>query len=296
MLLLLLFAFIIFKYSFYLSKRRRLKFNKKCLSLTHTEIDKEGINWYKEQNFTDVYINSFDNTKLHASVLLNPSSTATIIMFHGYFGSNYGRASCIVKRILEQRCINIVFVDQRAFHQSSGHYTTLGYKEKDDVKAWVDYVNNIVPNLPIIIYGFSLGAASVLLSTYQSLNNVKLVIADSGFADAYKEFRYKLKNTIHFDSKLLLDTINFYCKIFGRFNLKKTLVKDSLMNNNIPILYIHGTSDDYVPCEDSYINIKNTKSAYYLEIFEEAAHVRSFNKDPKRYIEILINHIDEVSK
>jgi pimeloyl-ACP methyl ester carboxylesterase len=81
---------------------------------------------------------------------------------------------------------NGVLFDLRHQGQSGGKITTIGYQERLDVEAAVQYaLQKERANRPVILWGVSMGAAAVLMAAAES-PDVSAVISDSAFPN-YKE-------------------------------------------------------------------------------------------------------------
>lgn len=64
---------------------------------------------------------------------------------------------------------------------------------------------------------------------------------------------------------------------------KEYSVKDALSKNQIPVLFIHGTDDDFVPVEMTYENYKNCTAPKHLLIVPGAGHAMSYYMEPSNY-------------
>ena len=85
---------------------------------------------------------------------------------------------------------NVLLFDFRAHGQSGGKYRTLGCHEYKDVIAAAQFLNektktnkNLPNNLPLIIWGFSMGGSAALKSLEYEPNIADAFIVDSGFGD-----------------------------------------------------------------------------------------------------------------
>jgi hypothetical protein len=99
----------------------------------------------------------------------------TIILFHGYGGckSSYELEADYFRQI----GYSTLLVDFVGHGGSEGKEISLGYHEADDVKAAFDFIKNEYKTENIILYGSSMGAASILraISVYDLQAN-KLIL------------------------------------------------------------------------------------------------------------------------
>ena len=87
-------------------------------------------------------------------------SKGTVILFHGYGGckSSYELEADYFRQV----GYSTLLVDFVGHGGSEGKEISLGYYEADDVKATFDYVKDNYKTKNVILYGFSMGAASIL--------------------------------------------------------------------------------------------------------------------------------------
>ena len=111
--------------------------------------------------------------------------------------------------------------DMRAHGQSEGKIITYGVKDRYDVLTWVDYViKNISNDEKIIIDGLSMGSSTVLMASELDLpDNVKGIVADSGFTSPREIINIVGKKLVKFNCSFATSILNIYCKIFGKFSL-----------------------------------------------------------------------------
>ncbi|WP_375560308.1 alpha/beta hydrolase [Bernardetia sp. OM2101] len=103
------------------------------------------------------------------------NSKGTVILFHGYGGckSSYELEADYFRQI----GYSTLLVDFVGHGGSEGKEISLGYHEADDVKAAFDYIKNQQKTKNIILYGSSMGAASILraIAVYD-LKATKLIL------------------------------------------------------------------------------------------------------------------------
>ncbi len=101
-----------------------------------------------------------NGVRLGAWYCLGSSDSPLVILFHGYAGdktSTLREASAFLELGL-----SVLLVDFRGSGDSSESYTTIGYREAEDVAAAVAYARANLPHPRVILYGQSMGAAAVL--------------------------------------------------------------------------------------------------------------------------------------
>jgi pimeloyl-ACP methyl ester carboxylesterase len=81
--------------------------------------------------------------------------------------------------------MNILMFDFRAFGESGGCFSSIGYYESRDVRAAVEYVKNVIPQeerSPLLLLGISMGAAAVLKAATENDEGIHGLIVDSPYA------------------------------------------------------------------------------------------------------------------
>ncbi len=262
----------------------------------YEEIMDKGKKWvddkYKENQVKDIYIYSRDGLKLHALLIEHKNSNGIFLEVHGYrsTASRDLYASC---HEYYKMGYSLLIIDNRTCNKSEGKYITFGVKESEDIISWIEYLNAKFPNKKIVLAGISMGATSVLISLKKIKEemNIKCAIVDCGYVSAYDEVLYCINHFFHLNGKLFISMIDIWCKLFAKFSLKQENTINSLNNVKIPILFIHGLDDNFVPADNSKNNYQHYRGTKEIVLFENASHGISYLVDPKRYIKCINNII-----
>ncbi|MEI0697374.1 alpha/beta hydrolase [Brachyspira intermedia] len=206
-------------------------------------IKEERRIWF-ESSQKDVYTISSDNLKLHAH-LINNNSNVYVIIVHPY----EARGS-YMKYFIEKfynMGFNILAIDLRTHGESEGKIYSLGYLERLDVLAWIKYINDNYNNVQIILYGISMGANAVMMCCNEdNTNNVKAIIEDAGFTNAYEQLKRRLDMAYKFSFLPIVEATSLMSKIRLGFSFENIDVKKRVAMSKIPILFIHGDKDELV--------------------------------------------------
>ena len=233
---------------------------------------------------TDVEIKSHDGLTLRGKFYQFSPDAPIELMFHGYRGNS---KSDLCGGVL--RCFklgrSVLTVDHRASGESEGKTITFGINESRDCAAWVDYiVNNINSEARIILSGVSMGAATVMIASAMTLpKNVIGVIADCGYTSA-KAIIKKVAKEMKLPASLLYPFIKLGARLFGHFNLDELSPIDSVKRSQVPIVFIHGDADAFVPYEMSVENYNACTSKKRLVTVKNAGHGLAYAVDPDLYL------------
>jgi len=268
---------------------------KKWFELSHTKVNhprykfekeyEDGKAWCRQQTMQDCYIQSVDGLLLHAFYLPAKNPERFILLSHGYKGSGFGDFAYTAQFLHENHC-NLLFIDQRCCGESRGEYITFGAMEQYDVQKWTYYIaKRNKKNLPIYLYGESMGAASVLMASGHKLpRQVKGLIADCGFRSMKEQIQNIASNWFHLNwVGLLLFRLNLFCTIFAGFRMKDADTAKAMKTNKRPILFFHGAKDTYVDPRNSRFNYALCRAPKEIVIIPEARHLCSAYVAPELY-------------
>ena len=202
-----------------------------------------------------VSITSYDGLKLVGKYYENHKGAPIEIMFHGYRSTDEHDLCGGVYRS-KRLGFNTLIVEQRACGNSEGHVITFGAKESRDCLSWIDFViNNIDKDAKIIITGISMGAATVMNAAGLGVpKNVIGVLADCGYSST-KGIIKEVMRGMKLPANLLYPFARLGAIVFGGFDPDKLSPKKAMAKCELPIIFFHGDTDNYVPCymsEENY--------------------------------------------
>jgi len=226
--------------------------------------------------------------KLKGRFYENENSNKIVIFIHGYYSSGM-RDIGYFGSLHKELNVSLLVIDQRANGESDGVYTSFGALERYDIREWIFYLNaRYKGEKDIYLHGISMGAATSLLVTALAAlpPSFKGVIADCGFSRTNGVIFFAGKRMLKIKPKLTFWGLNLIAKLAGGFDLNKVNVSRELhKNTKIPILFIHGTADLFVPYNMSVKNYKATSGPKKLVAFPDAGHCESYLSNKALYTE-----------
>ena len=126
--------------------------------------------------------------------------------------------------------------------------------------------------------GISMGASTVMMAS-DLVKGVKGIIADCGYTSP-KEIIIQVAKSMHVP-KVFVYPVGLIARIFGGFDYKYS-TKDSLCKTSVPIIFVHGLSDDFVPSYMTDENYNACASEKTKILVENATHGYSFLVDENR--------------
>ncbi len=232
----------------------------------------------------DMYIMSEDGLKLHATYFPCENSKKVVICFHGYTSEGLNDYSTLAIFYLNHG-YNLLIVDERAHGKSEGKYIGFGCLDRHDAKLWIhEMIEKLGEDCRILLHGDSMGGATVLMTTGLELPpQVKAAISDCAFTSAWDVFTAVLKNMYHMPAFPLMQIANKMVKERAGYELNECDARVEVAKAKIPVLFIHGDADTFVPCsmvQELYDACKTEKK---LLIIEGAGHVESCYRDEELY-------------
>ena len=243
----------------------------------------KGESMLKAREQTEVSIKSDDGLKLYGYFVKGNAPQRTIICVHGYHGSPVHDFSIGIDALLD--CGNILFIDQRSHGKSEGRYITFGVRESGDLRAWAQWLSRQLGEAhPIYLDGVSMGATTVLMASALELpKSVKGIIADCSFTSPYDIIACISKKMFKREAKLLIASVDLYCRVFAGFSLNQNSTVKAMEKNKLPVLFAHGTGDRLVPHSMSQRAFDACTAFKNIVLVDNADHGLSYVTETERY-------------
>ncbi|MCL2023610.1 MAG: alpha/beta hydrolase [Oscillospiraceae bacterium] len=208
----------------------------------------DGLKWFFDNTPKNITIDSPRGERLHAEMFLNEKkSDIWFICLHGFSSSprDFGGAAKIYHD--EWGC-NVLLPYLCAHGKSESKYISMGWLDRIDIAAWIDYLVKEYDNPKIILHGVSMGAATTMMTTGEDLPpNVICAVADCGYTSVWDEYVEQAKVTFHVPPFPVLYALNTVAKKRLGFPLKEASCVEQLKKSKTPTLFIHGDADTFVP-------------------------------------------------
>ncbi|WP_164669660.1 alpha/beta hydrolase [Virgibacillus doumboii] len=241
--------------------------------------------WVDKQDFDEWTMNSYDGLELKGYFLESEQpSNKVVVLAHGYLG-NAMQMGLYGQYYYEQLGYNIFMADARGHGASEGDYTGFGWHDRKD---YVDWVNLIIEkygeDTEIVMHGVSMGAATVLMASGEELpDNVKAIVADSPYTSVKDLFSYQMGRMYNLPSFPILPTTSMVTKMKAGYSLSEASALKQVKKAEVPILYIHGNADTFVPTKMAKKLYENTKSEAEMMTVDNAGHGETFVTAKEKY-------------
>ncbi|RHW52124.1 alpha/beta hydrolase [Bombilactobacillus bombi] len=247
--------------------------------LTNSEV------WAKNQQQT-TWNQTSSQDGLHLKARYYPAASPTnktMVMIHG-FGDNSITLGPYI-RLFHQAGYNVLAPDNRAHGRSEGKYIGFGWLDRQDIQDWMhQLIQRQGPHTQIGLFGVSMGASTVMYYLGMKVpHQVKVAIADCGYASINGELTYELKTMFNLPSVPLIPTANLYAKTLAHYSLYDGDTAKTLKHNRVPLFIIHGANDHFVPTKNGRLNYQNDAGPKKLWLVKGAKHAQSYQKQPHQY-------------
>lgn len=223
---------------------------------------------FKFNEIKNVKFKTVDNISLSGIVIKRPKAKANLLLCHGYRSSKelmYGYIDLFPD-------FNIMLFDFRAHGQSEGKIISIGCHEFKDVSASAGFMKEFVrgqnnEQLPLIVLGISMGAASMIKAASLEPNLCDALIVDSTFSDLHKilikGFSIKAGLPYYPFFPIIRRIFEFVadCKVC-EMNPAKCVEKITK-----PILFIHSCNDNFISPKHGLRLYEHANLSRYADIW-----------------------------
>ena len=260
-------------------------------------VDMEKIEALKHE---DVIIPSSFGYNLQGRMIKNSQPTEnTVILVHG-IGKDKNWSEMKYASLFLSKGFNVFVYDSRGHGESGGEHPSYGFYEKEDLECVAAYIRQKNQGQGIIgIHGESMGAATALLHAEKYGNNIAFYVSDCAYSDLYQLYYircadYSVPVAVR---PLLLNYLSLVCKIRSGFYLTDISPIKDIGKISVPVLFIQGTTDDFVPTFMSN-DLFAQKDQGMRELYQAvgAKHAQSIDVNQAAYDEVVQHFLARVEK
>ena len=250
------------------------------------------------QPHEDVFVESFDCLRLHGVYFpaINDAcdKKRLVICLHGYTSRSLQDFTGLTDYYFRHGYA-MLQIDARAHGESDGEYIGFGCLDRKDLLKWIDWVIDYCgEDTEIILHGISMGASTALMASGLMLpKQVKGIVSDCAFTSPKEVFTHVLNTMYHLPAFPAIQGADIVNRIFAGYGMDECNAKREVKKATVPILFIHGEKDTFVParmCKEIYENCASKKQ---MLIVEGAAHGESYYKNTKAYEEALDEFLEK---
>lgn len=255
--------------------------------------------WLQSQNLEHITIEARDGITLHGDFFPADNPTDKLVMLnHGYTGT--GITNCASPAVFFHRLgYDCLIVDHRGHGKSGGKYIGFGILDRFDCKKWIEYLDNRFDRKKqIVLYGVSMGATTVLMTAgFPDLSDsVKAIIADCAFTSPYAVFAHILKRDYHLPPFPIMNINDAMCRKKAGYGFADYSTLEAVKTTKLPIFFIHGKEDTFVPTYMSEANYATCTSPKELYLVDNAGHGAAYYEDTATYENKIEEFLDKYIK
>lgn len=211
-----------------------------------------------------------------------PDTTANgaVLLFHGV-NANKGYMLEEAQSFL-QMGYRVLITDFRAHGNSEGQTTTLGYAETEEVQL-ADSFMHTRGNVPVFMYGQSMGAVVVAKAVAEGHVQPAAVILDLPFASLQSHLKARAR-VLGFPQQPFAFLVTGWIGLQQGYNGYRHNTASYTAKIHCPVLVQYGAKDLYVlhkEVEEVYNAIPGTKRQ--LAVYDHAAHESLLRREPAKW-------------
>lgn len=182
---------------------------------------------------------------------------------------------------------NILLPDLQDNGLSEGPAIQMGWKDRLDVLNWMNIANDIFgKRTQMVVHGISMGAATTMMVSGEAQQPfVKCFVEDCGYTSVWDEFSFQLKDMFGLPEFPLMYTTSWLCNAKYGWNFQEASSLEQVKKCSLPMFFIHGDADTYVPTRMVYPLYEAKSEPKELWIVPGATHAMSYKDYPQEYTE-----------
>lgn len=248
-------------------------------------LELDGVDWVNSQQLQIWHITTKDGLKLQGYYLqAQPPTARTVILAHGY--SSKGKDLGLIARFYyEQFGYNVLMPDDRGHGESEGDYIGFGWVDRLDYLQWIrKTVDTVGRDAQIVLHGISMGGATVMMVSGETLPpQVKAIVEDCGYTSVRDQLAYQLKRLYKLPAFPILHATSLLTKLKAGYSFTEASALHQLARNKLPMLFIHGGDDTFVPTDMVYRLYEACRTEKELYVADGAGHGLAYSMNKAAY-------------
>lgn len=248
---------------------------------------------FRKLPFEETEITSNDGLTLRADFLRGRSDTdVTVIFCHGY-KSNTAHDFAAMYDFYHETGYNLMYVHMRAHGKSDGKYIGFGVLDRFDMQLWAKKAVELFPGTSIFLHGMSMGAATIMqCADLEMPDAVCGIIADCGFSNINEVFRNLIGGMYYLPATPFVDIFELVNRRTAGYGFNDADSVRSLQSSRLPLLYICGDRDRFVPLDMAMRIYNACTQDKELLIVEGGGHAASFMLENEKYTQLVTGFIN----
>ncbi len=247
-----------------------------------------AIEYLEQWGYETVSILNFQGKHLIGYYFKAKHPTDTIALcFHGFRNTAFNEFLYHTRMYLEHFGFDVLIVDNKAHGASDGTRIGFSWNDRRDCIQWCHWIaDNMGPDKKVLLQGISMGAATVLSAAGEPYcpSNVRWIVSDCSFSTLKEELLHVMHKSVWLPTFPFYYILSLYCRIFNGFWVKVVDVRRQVSNIKVPVLFIHGGADKFVPTRMAFSLYEACNSPKDIIIVDGAQHGQSYLLGSVKYI------------
>lgn len=239
------------------------------------------------QLLRDTFMTMANGERHHAIYLRCDSACGrTAIIVHGYH--DFAVKFLFLARLYHDHLgYNVLMPDLHGHGLSEGDEVQMGWLDRLDVMQWADAAERMFRDtMPsqMVVHGVSMGAATTMCLSGEELPPyIKCFVEDCGYTSVWDEFEGQLSELFSLPAFPLMYTTSALCKALHGWSFGEASPLDQVARCSLPMLFIHGSNDTFVPTEMVYRLYAAKPQPKAIWIARGSEHAQSYINYPTEY-------------
>ena len=241
----------------------------------------------------DTFLTNDEGLRLHGIIIEHAQTDSTqpvgtMMMIHGYCDDApvMMRYAYCDYEVLHQ---NVLLPERQWCGKSQGDHITFGWRDRLDMHLWLALVHRLW-HQPVVVHGLSMGAATTMMLSGDDLADSLQVVGfveDCGYSSTWDQLEFQLDKEYGLPAFPLLYSASLVNKVWHGWWLSDGDAVAQVSKCRKPMLFIHGTADDFVPFQMVHKLYAAHHGKKYLWEVPDTRHARSIHKHWNEYCEHL---------
>ncbi|MBI5533730.1 MAG: alpha/beta fold hydrolase [Deltaproteobacteria bacterium] len=225
-----------------------------------------------------------DEGDLELWVIRHPAPRGVVLLVHGYSESK--KQVLPVARRFYDLGWTCVLVDLRGSGGSEGDRTSIGYHEARDVVASVRWINDALAEPSPLLYGFSMGSATVLRAVAVEHVTPRAMIVEAVFDRMLSTVEHRFA-MLHVPAFPMARMLVFWGGMQNGFNGFRHNPVDYASAVTCPTLVLHGADDERVKTSEARAVFDGLRGPKSFHVFDHAGHQASLDVDADAWAKVI---------
>lgn len=263
------------------------------IELNRAVINEQKQVWVSSATVEREEIVSDDGLTLVAEVYRTaPESHRWLLGVHGYTSQKESFRG--IASFYAAQGYNVLLPDMRAHGESEGTYIGMGWLDRKDVLKWIDLIISFDSDAEIILHGISMGGATVMMTAGEALpSNVKGIVEDCGYTSVWDIFADELQYLFHLPTFPVLNASSIVADVRAGYNFTEASAVKQVAKATVPMLFIHGSEDNFVHTEMIYELFEVCPTAKDMLVIDGAGHGEAYLMDSELYFDTVFSFLEE---